>query len=150
MIAVPVLGHIYYAAEGQGAYLKMGGKRIRLMCSQNTRPEQARLSVSRSHLDSLLKNRLECSKFQNFIPMGSALKYARIAQGEAEGSLRGAPLMEWDIGAADCIVREAGGCITDFQGNDLQYNKKNPIHNDGIIASNRLLHAFFINLVQQA
>jgi 3'(2'), 5'-bisphosphate nucleotidase len=33
--------------------------------------------------------------------------------------------MEWDVAAAHCVVAEAGGTLTDLDGDTLRYNKPN-------------------------
>jgi 3'(2'), 5'-bisphosphate nucleotidase len=42
--------------------------------------------------------------------------------------------MEWDIAAAHCIVREAGGSVTDTSGVELRYNKAD-LRNPHFVAS---------------
>jgi len=49
-----------------------------------------------------------------------------LAEGKAELYPRIAPTMEWDTGAAQIILEEAGGSVIQY-GTDtpLQYNKEN-------------------------
>jgi 3'(2'), 5'-bisphosphate nucleotidase len=56
--------------------------------------------------------------------MGSSLKSCMVATGEADIYARLGPTSEWDTGAAQCIVEEAGGLITDTQMRPLRYNTK--------------------------
>jgi 3'(2'), 5'-bisphosphate nucleotidase len=46
-----------------------------------------------------------------FKSMGSSLKLLLVAEGSAHIYPRLAPTCEWDTGAADIIVREAGGVV---------------------------------------
>jgi 3'-phosphoadenosine 5'-phosphosulfate (PAPS) 3'-phosphatase len=39
---------------------------------------------------------------------------------------RNGPTMEWDTAAAQCILEEAGGSVTDLEGNTIRYNKTRP------------------------
>jgi 3'(2'), 5'-bisphosphate nucleotidase len=43
--------------------------------------------------------------------MGSSLKFCLVAEGKADLYLRDLPTMEWDTGAAQCIVQMAGGQV---------------------------------------
>ena len=56
---------------------------------------------------------------------GSSLKICKIAEGEADIYPRFGPTMEWDTCAAQIILEEAGGSLTDDNGNKLIYNKQN-------------------------
>ena len=58
--------------------------------------------------------------------MGSSLKLCCIAEGKADIYPRLGPTSEWDIGAAQCVVEEAGGTVLEFDTNNrLSYNKEN-------------------------
>lgn len=69
-----------------------------------------------------------------FIPMGSALKYIALAQGEADVYLRRAPISEWDCAAGQALVTMAGGCVVDETGNTMQYNKSESLIKNYILA----------------
>jgi 3'(2'), 5'-bisphosphate nucleotidase len=55
--------------------------------------------------------------------MGSSLKFCLIAEGAADVYPRHGPTWEWDTAAAQCILEEAGGTVTDLEGNSIRYNK---------------------------
>ena len=61
--------------------------------------------------------------------MGSSLKSCMVAEGVADVYARLGPTSEWDTAAAQCIVEEAGGLITDTQMNVLRYNTKESLLN---------------------
>jgi 3'(2'), 5'-bisphosphate nucleotidase len=149
VVSVPAKNVIFYAIRGQGAFVRRDCEDKQIYCSKCNDIGSAKLSVSRSHLDPKLKQLLEKHQISNFTPKGSAVKYCSIAEGLVDASIRKTPLMEWDICAADCILKEAGGLITDFKGSDLKYNKKNLKFESGIIASNGCLHDLFLNLIEE-
>lgn len=66
--------------------------------------------------------------------IGSSLKLCRVAEGSAHLYPRFGPTMEWDIAATHCIVREAGGAVTDLTGQELRYNKPD-LHNPFFIVT---------------
>ena len=49
-------------------------------------------------------------------------------------------IKQWDTAAAYCILREAGGRMTDMLGGELVYNTEDVYHQHGILASNGVLH----------
>jgi 3'(2'), 5'-bisphosphate nucleotidase len=56
-------------------------------------------------------------------PVGSAIKFGRMAEGSADVYVRLGPTMEWDVGAGDIIVREAGlELVSVPEGERLRYN----------------------------
>lgn len=51
----------------------------------------------------------------------------------------------WDFAASSLIISEAGGKVTDFEGEDLNWHKNEM----RILASNGLYHKKFVNLLKQ-
>ena len=124
VVYAPVGDRMYFAARGAGAFKTHAGLISRL---ETTRPAKAivRTVISRSHRseedgqEQFLQDGGQCE----FIAMGSSLKFCLIAEGAADVYPRTGPTMEWDTAAAHCILVEAGGAITDLDGNSMRYNK---------------------------
>ncbi|MCI4677688.1 3'(2'),5'-bisphosphate nucleotidase CysQ [Rhodoblastus acidophilus] len=57
-----------------------------------------------------------------------AMRLLRVADGEFDAALSRANAYDWDIAAADLILREAGGALTDFAGRAPLYNQVEPKH----------------------
>ncbi|MGO8740615.1 3'(2'),5'-bisphosphate nucleotidase CysQ [Rhodoblastus sp.] len=57
-----------------------------------------------------------------------AMRLLRVAEGEFDAALARKNAHDWDIAAADLILREAGGALTDFSGRAPIYNRPDPIH----------------------
>jgi 3'(2'),5'-bisphosphate nucleotidase len=76
---------------------------------------------SRSHPDAATEAALAMLQpaARGFI--GSSLKFALIAAGEADLYLRGISLNEWDIAAGDAVLTAAGGAVLTFEGEPLHY-----------------------------
>ncbi len=66
------------------------------------------------------------------LSIGSSLKICLVADGSAHLYPRFGPTMEWDTAAAQCVVEQAGGSLTNFNKDPLHYNKED------------LLNPFFI------
>ena len=56
--------------------------------------------------------------------MKSSLKFCVIAAGEFDGYVAEPRAYEWDIAAGHAILEHAGGTVTDFDGNEIFYGKK--------------------------
>ena len=56
-------------------------------------------------------------------PLGSAVKFCRIAEGEADIYPRLAPTCEWDVAAGHALVAAAGGKVTDGSGAPLRFGE---------------------------
>ncbi len=74
-----------------------------------------------------------------------AYRIALVASGDADATISLSPKCDWDIAAADLILREAGGQISTQSGVDLRYNKPKLRHT-GVVASNSPL---FANLIRK-
>ena len=68
------------------------------------------------------------------VPLGSSLKFLRIAAGQADLYVRLGPTSEWDTAAAQCVLEEAGGAVIDLDGQPLRYNRKASLLNPEFIA----------------
>jgi len=61
---------------------------------------------------------------KKLVRMKSSLKFCVIAAGEYDGYVAEPRACEWDIAAGHAILENAGGSITDFDGNEISYGKK--------------------------
>jgi 3'(2'), 5'-bisphosphate nucleotidase len=52
---------------------------------------------------------------------GSAIKFCKIAEGEADVYPRLAPTSEWDVAAGHALVAAAGGIVTTSRGTALSF-----------------------------
>jgi len=57
------------------------------------------------------------------------------------------PKNEWDICAGTLLVTEAGGQVTDLQGQPFRFNQPDPLR-AGLIATNGLLHPQVLRLTR--
>ena len=64
-------------------------------------------------------------------PVGSALKFALIASGEADLYVRCGPTMEWDTAAGDHILTVAGGRVVTPAGQPVLYGRHGMAYRNG-------------------
>ncbi len=78
---------------------------------------------SRSHADAAIGAWLEAAGLGTLDAVGSSLKFALIAAGEADVYPRIGPTMEWDTAAGDAVLRAAGGRMLGPDGLAFRYGK---------------------------
>lgn len=76
-----------------------------------------------------------------------ALRLARVAQGELDAAFASKGGHDWDLAAADLLVHEAGGVMTDFSGRPLTYNRPHLAHG-ALIAAGPARHGALLDLVR--
>ena len=71
--------------------------------------------------------------------MKSSLKFCVIAAGEYDGYVAEPRACEWDIAAGHAILKHAGGIVTDFNGDEILYGKKDFKNPSLILKSKNIL-----------
>ena len=139
VVYAPVLDEMYFAVKDKGAFLAKENNTTQLRVSTFTKNDK-NLSVvcSRSHLNEATQVFVNELDNPELITQGSSLKFLILAKGEAHLYPRLAPTMEWDTGAAQIVLEEAGGKVLHAETMEpLLYNKENLL-NPHFIASGNL------------
>lgn len=125
VVYTPVSDELFWAAKGEGAYMEKEGKRTQLKApSFSLKDKNLGVVCSRSHLNEATQAFVDQLDTPERVPKGSSLKFLILAQGKAHVYPRLAPTMEWDTGAAQIVLEEAGGqVIAEDTKAPLQYNK---------------------------
>jgi len=118
---------MYWAVKNEGAFQVINGQDVRLSAKDFTlKDEGLKVVCSRSHLNEGTQAFVDALVKPKLVATGSSLKFLIIAAGQAHVYPRLAPTMEWDTGAAQIILEEAGGSVIDHNTkNTLLYNKEN-------------------------
>lgn len=130
VVHAPVLNVTYWACRGLGAW-KQQASDMPVSIKVRTASESC-VTVARSSAPLTagpLQRFLNKLGQHKIVSMGSALKSCLVAEGAADLYAKLGPTCEWDTGAAQCIVEEAGGHVTDTDMNDLRYNTKDSLLN---------------------
>ncbi len=125
LILPPVGGVCYYAWRGGGAFKQPGGQapqciRATRVCHYPVRVVSSQGSYRTRRLQDYLG---QLGPHQH-LSLGGALKSCLIAEGVADLYPRFGPTGEWDTAAAQIILEEAGGYLTDAQFRPLRYNAR--------------------------
>jgi 3'(2'), 5'-bisphosphate nucleotidase len=127
IVGAPALGLVWRGLVGRGAErLRLGEKPVAEPI--HTRPLPIRgepwiAAVSRSHGDSRTEAFIAARPGAIRKTLGSAVKFGRVAEGQADIYPRLAPTSEWDIAAGHAVVTAAGGKVTDAHGAALQFGR---------------------------
>jgi myo-inositol-1(or 4)-monophosphatase len=139
----PAAERLYVAARGAGT--TVNGVPVRV--STTSAVADAVVLASRSE-----DKRGEWDAFKGRVHVrltGSvAFKLAELATGYGDATFTLTPKNEWDICAGTLLVEEAGGRVTDLEGQPLVFNQRSPLR-PGMIASNRLLHEGLRQLIRE-
>ncbi len=129
----PVWGELIYAAKGEGAFLE--GKQLNV--SKINQLGNAYLSNGR------LKYFEDIDKIPQLLAVSREAKWARglgdfwiyhlVAEGKVDIMMEGS-VKFWDIAAAKVIVEEAGGSMTQLDGQPITYRSTT------VLATNGMLH----------
>lgn len=143
IVHMPLLKKTYYAFRGQGAFCLDGnGIRTRLSVSKTKQYSKISILTSRYKHPEIVDRLVKRLDIKSMIPMGSAgIKMAEIASGRADVYISPSNKTgEWDSAAGTILVEEAGGKVTDINGNILQFGKKDPHNLNGFLVSNGIIH----------
>lgn len=117
-------GVTYAGRLGHGAWREEAGRR-RAIAARLPPPEGLVLLDSQSHRDDAATAAF-CAghSITRTDRLGSALKFARLAEGLADLSARPqATMMEWDVAAGQAVLEAAGGRVLDMAGSSLRHGK---------------------------
>ena len=124
LVSAPALGRRWWAERGAGAYAD--GERMRV--SAVARIEDSVLSFGvEAGLPQVAARAWHARGFGDF------WAYMLVAEGGVDGAVDGPGVGEWDLGATQVIVEEAGGRFSDFAG-------ESRIDGGSAVASNGLIH----------
>ena len=130
VVVAPVTDIRYFAWRNGGAWKQLHtqpAERIHVTKIDQTKP--LRVAGSRSHGSEKLQSFIARLGESDVVPMGSSLKFCLVAEGKADLYPRLGLTSEWDTAAAQCIVEEAGGSVTDTQLQPMRYNTKDSLLN---------------------
>ena len=127
IIGAPALGTIWRGLVGVGAE-RVASPDANVGAAEpiRTRPFPGSpwiAAVSRSHGDSRSDAFIDSRPGAVRKPLGSAVKFCRIAEGGVDIYPRLAPTGEWDVAAGHALVVAAGGKMTDGRGGPLRFGQ---------------------------
>lgn len=136
-VYAPATDEFFFASEGGGATLN--GRAIAAS------PGEA-FDIDRMAGPHFLLNRVRGTsspELRNYKIGSLALRISRVAEGALDAAFVGGNSRDWDLAAADLLLREAGGRLTTLRGELLTYNRVEVTHETliaaGLTRSERLV-----------
>ena len=145
-VHAPVTDRFYEAVAGGGA--TCSGHPI--VASTHETIEGARVTGPKPMIERLARGATEAGVRPALIHVDRvpslALRIARVAEGSIDIGLVSSDARDWDLAAADLILREAGGAVSDLNGQATLYNRPDPVHGELIAVCGgvreAVVHAF--------
>lgn len=136
-VFAPVTGEFFFAARGQGTTLN--GAAVR--AAPGTALDFARVAGPKPMVERLNATGGEIKLHPR---IGSlALRLCRVAHGGLDAAFAGGNSHDWDLAAADLIVQEADGRMSDLSGDPILYNRREVTHGV-LVAAGRDRHASIV------
>lgn len=134
VIQAPVTGLLWHGAPGQGAWRRDGTIETAIQARRIDGAAPLRVAASRSHRDARTSAFLARMGDTEPMPLGSSLKFCRLAEGALDVYPRFGPTSEWDTAAGQAILEGAGGVVLDPAGRPFRYNQRDSLLNGDFIA----------------
>ena len=124
LIYAPAKKRMFFSYGENLAFEIINGKNIKLDSSKNFDKNQIKFVTYSNNIKPEIDTIHKKFNVKKFIRMKSSLKFCVIAAGEYDGYVAEPRACEWDIAAGHAILKHAGGDVTDFDGNQILYGKK--------------------------
>jgi len=139
LINAPAKKRMFYSYGEENAYELSDGKTTNLSKKsiENDRPIKF-ISYSNKIKPEIQKIYKDIGVVEN-VKMKSSLKFCVVAAGEYDGYVAEPRAYEWDIAAGHAILIHSGGTVTNFDGNEILYGKKDLKNPSLILKSKNIL-----------
>jgi myo-inositol-1(or 4)-monophosphatase len=134
-----VTDEMFFARRGTGATLNDR----QLQATSGTTIDFSRMAGPKPMVERLADKGRDITLYPRIASL--ALRLCRVADGVLDAAFAGGASKDWDLAAADLIVHEAGGRLTEIAGEPILYNCRDVTHST-LIAAGRERHG---DLVQR-
>jgi len=136
LIYAPSKKRMFYSYGPNNAYEFTNGETKNLKCSENFDKNDVKFVSYSNNIKPEIEKLHKKFNVKKYVRMKSSLKFCVIATGEYDGYVAEPRACEWDIAAGHAILQHAGGIISDFDGKEIKYGKKN-FKNPSLILKNK-------------
>ncbi len=139
LIYAPAKNRMFYSYGENQAFELVNGEEIKLDSTKRFNKDEIKFVSYSNNIKPEINKIHNEFNVKKIVRMKSSLKFCVIAAGEYDGYVAEPRACEWDIAAGHAILKHAGGNITDFDGNEILYGKKNFINPSLILKSKSIL-----------
>ena len=137
LICAPAKKRMFYSYGKELAFELINEEEVKLESNNFNKNEIKFVSYSNKIKPEIEKIHKKLN-VKKYVRMKSSLKFCVIAAGEYHGYVAEPRACEWDIAAGHAILKHAGGNVTDFDGKEILYGKKD-FKNPSLILKNKNL-----------
>ena len=137
LICAPAKKRMFYSYGKELAFELINEEEVKLESNNFNKNEIEFVSYSNKIKPEIEKIHKKLN-VKKYVRMKSSLKFCVIAAGEYHGYVAEPRACEWDIAAGHAILKHAGGNVTDFDGKEILYGKKD-FKNPSLILKNKNL-----------
>ena len=124
LIYAPAKKRMFYSYGKDLAFELSNNKSIKLEGNKNFNKFEIKFVSYSNKIKPEIEEIHKKLNVKSFTRMKSSLKFCVIAAGEYDGYVAEPRACEWDIAAGHAILKHSGGNVTDFNGNEIFYGKK--------------------------
>ena len=124
LIYAPAKNRMFYSYGKDLAFELKNDKLVKLNSSKNFNKNEIKFVSYSNKINSEIEKIHKRLRVKKYVRMKSSLKFCVIAAGEYDGYVAEPRACEWDIAAGHAILEHAGGNVTDFDGQEILYGKK--------------------------
>ncbi len=124
IINAPSKNRLFFSFGASNSYEIKNKTRKKLDCKKKSNINEINAVAYSNKPKPVISSLYKKYNITNFTSMKSSLKFCVVASGEFDFYAAEARAREWDIAAGHAILEHAGGIITDFNGNEILYGKK--------------------------
>ncbi len=139
LIYAPAKKRMFYSYGDNLSFELIDGKSFKLNQSKNFDKDKIKFVSYSNNIKPEIEKIYKKLNVKKFVKMKSSLKFCVIAAGEYDGYVAEPRASEWDIAAGHAILIHSGGSITDFDGKEILYGKKNFKNPSLILKSKNIL-----------
>ena len=139
LINAPAKKRMFYSYDKGKAFEFTNGKTINLSNKPFKRSENLKFISYSTKIKPEIQKIYDELGVQENIRMKSSLKFCVVAAGEYDGYVAEPRAYEWDIAAGHAILEHSGGSVTNFEGNEVLYGKKDLKNPSLILKSKNIL-----------
>ena len=139
LIYAPAKNRMFYSYGENQAFELINGEEIKLDSTKKFNKDEIKFVSYSNNIKPEINKIHKKLNVKKTVRMKSSLKFCVIAAGEYDGYVAEPRACEWDIAAGHAILKHAGGSVTDFDGNEILYGKKNFINSSLILRSKSIL-----------
>jgi len=132
IIYAPAKKRLFYTYAFGSSFELIDEKEIKLTCEKKTDINQVKAVSYSQNLKPMINELHKKFGVTEHLKMKSSLKFCVIATSEFDLYVAEPRASEWDIAAGHAILKNAGGIVSDFDGNEILYGKKD-FKNPGLI-----------------